>query len=143
MNMMRSIRISEEVWEAIAERGKFGETEDDVLRRVFMIEDNASGTRSPSDARPVRRVGSRSEHFARHPMHTKVYSGEPADRLLVRFSDGGAEEQWDLPTDRSDKSRIREVMNAALRFGEENNASKGQLFAIRKALTDASYHLTK
>ncbi len=35
---MRNIRISEEVWKEIANRGKFGETEDDVLRRVFGIE---------------------------------------------------------------------------------------------------------
>lgn len=35
---MRTIRISEEVWNAIAERGKFGESEDDVLRRVFNID---------------------------------------------------------------------------------------------------------
>ena len=32
---MRHIKLSEEVWQKIAERGQFGETEDDVLRRVF------------------------------------------------------------------------------------------------------------
>ena len=35
---MRTVRISDEVWNAIAQRGKFGETPDDVLRRVFNIE---------------------------------------------------------------------------------------------------------
>ena len=34
---MRTIRISEEVWNEIAKRGKFGETPDDVLRRVFNL----------------------------------------------------------------------------------------------------------
>lgn len=35
---MRVIRISEEVWQAIAERGKFGETPNKVLERVFGLE---------------------------------------------------------------------------------------------------------
>jgi len=34
---MRTIEISDEVWQAIADRGKFGETEEDVLRRVFRL----------------------------------------------------------------------------------------------------------
>ena len=34
---MPTIKVSDEVWEAIAERGKFGETEDDVLRRAFNL----------------------------------------------------------------------------------------------------------
>ncbi len=34
---MRTIKISEEVWNEIAKRGKFGETEDDVLKRIFNI----------------------------------------------------------------------------------------------------------
>ena len=34
---MRTIRISEKVWDEIAKRGKFGETPDDVLRRVFNL----------------------------------------------------------------------------------------------------------
>ena len=36
---MKTIRISEDVWNAMAERGKFGETPDDVLRRVFAIKE--------------------------------------------------------------------------------------------------------
>ena len=34
---MRTIEVSDPVWQEIATRGKFGETEDDVLRRVFEI----------------------------------------------------------------------------------------------------------
>ena len=33
---MRTIRISNEVWDEIAKKGKFGENEDDVLRRQFL-----------------------------------------------------------------------------------------------------------
>lgn len=36
--MTRRINISEEVWAEIAKRGKFGETEDTVLRQVFGLD---------------------------------------------------------------------------------------------------------
>jgi negative regulator of replication initiation len=35
---MRTIRISDEVWTAMAKHGKFGETPDDVFRRILKIE---------------------------------------------------------------------------------------------------------
>ena len=35
---MKTIRISNDVWEAMAKHGKFGETPDDVLRRILKIE---------------------------------------------------------------------------------------------------------
>ena len=35
---MRTIRISEEVWDEIAKRGVFGETPDIVLRRIFGLD---------------------------------------------------------------------------------------------------------
>ena len=34
---MRTIRISQDVWNAMAEQGKFGDTPDDVLRKVFNL----------------------------------------------------------------------------------------------------------
>jgi negative regulator of replication initiation len=37
---MKTIRISDDVWNAMAEYGKFGETPDDVLRRVLKISPN-------------------------------------------------------------------------------------------------------
>src|SRR5213080_3303751 len=59
---MKTIRISEEVWAAMAVRGKFGETPDDVLRRV-LIGDTTTLERSsaPSgghDCTPSRTHGS-------------------------------------------------------------------------------------
>jgi hypothetical protein len=47
---MRTIRISEEVWNEIAKLGKFGETPDDVLRRAFKISDAPAVEQAP----PVR-----------------------------------------------------------------------------------------
>jgi hypothetical protein len=35
VTLIPEVHSSEEVWQAIAERGKFHETEDDVLRRIF------------------------------------------------------------------------------------------------------------
>ena len=35
---MKTIRISDDVWNAMAEHGKFGETPDDVFRRILKID---------------------------------------------------------------------------------------------------------
>ncbi len=138
---MKSIRISDEVWQEIAKRGKFGETEDDVLKRVFKIRPNGpdqdGGLLQPNARTSVR------GHFATDKMHAKVYREGYGRYLKVRFHGSGEEQNFDLPEDRSDKRAIRSALESALNFGEKNNASKGQLFAIRKALTDADYHLTK
>lgn len=37
---MKTIRISDDVWNAMAEHGKFGETPDDVFRRILKIDGN-------------------------------------------------------------------------------------------------------
>lgn len=138
---MRSIRISDEVWQEIAKRGKFGETEDDVLKRVFKIRVN-----DPDQEGGSLRPGSRSAvwgRFATNKMHAKVYveGGEPF--LKIRFHGSGDEHDFDLPNDKSDKPAIRRAMESALEFGDKSGASKGQLYAIRKALTDAEFYLTK
>jgi hypothetical protein len=138
---MRSIRISDEVWQEIAKRGKFGETEDDVLKRVFKIRphgSNQDGELPQPNARASIRGG-----FATDKMHAKVYRQGNGSYLKVRFHGSGQEQNFDLPKDRSDKQALRRALEGALAFGEKNGASKGQLFAIRKALTDEGYHLTK
>ncbi len=132
---MRTIRISDDVWQEIAKRGKFGETEDEVLKRVFRIEsdESAAGIVAPT----------RQSRLGADRMHAKVYHDQNAACLRVHFHGSGAEEKFELPGDRSDKRAIRATLESALDFGERNGASKGQLFAIRKALTEAGYHLTK
>ena len=133
---MRNIRISDEVWEEIAKRGRFGETADDVLMRVFSINPSAGDHRSQLDsgADPSR---------ATDRMHARVY-GEGGDaNLKVRFQGSGEEQHFRLPRDRSDKRTIRAALSKALQFGRKNRASRGQMFAIRKALTETGYHLTK
>ena len=132
---MRSIRISDEVWDEIAKRGKFGETEDDVLRQVFGLNVHA-GEQEPHTAftKPARRRG----RFATNPMHAGVHNGH----LVVSF-ESGAEDRWKLP-ERTDKSEIRRIRAEAVEFALKNGASKpGQTNAVLKALTEADYHLTK
>ena len=130
---MKKIEISDEVWGAIAERGKFGETEDDVLRRVFdlstasqVVQAQRSRPSSPRRRRAVVR------------MHAAVEGGQ----LVVQF-ESGDEDRWPLP-DRSDKASIKRIRDEAVEFALAHEASDpGQTNAVRKALTDTGYHLTK
>ena len=127
---MRTVRISDEVWQEIAKRGQFGETEDDVLRRVFQIKSSVgNGAIQPQPARA--KPGNALHH---------KWDGS---RVTFRFDGGGHEESFELPRDKSNKLAIRQALDSALDFGKRNGASEGQLLAIRKAFTDWGYHLTK
>ena len=66
---MRNIRISEEVWQAIAKEGKFGETEEDVLRRVFKLPSISTGDDDQANLDRGRRlrVSGRRISFATSP----------------------------------------------------------------------------
>jgi hypothetical protein len=64
-----------------------------------------------------------------------------AGRLVVEFV-GGERKEFHLGP-REDKVRIRQTRDAAVGFARENGASLGQENAVKKALTDAGYHLTK
>ena len=140
---MRSIKISELVWKEIAARGKFGETEDDVLRRVFDLppittsEKNASESLStfPTQSAPENRQPRRS--FATQRMSCYV----ARNQLHISFQ-GGTSQDWQLPS-KNNKSEIRTVRDKAVSFAREQGATIGQVNAVKKALTDNGYHLTK
>jgi hypothetical protein len=136
---MRTIRISEPVWQAIAERGNFGETEDDVLRRVFNLPEHGGLRQDAAGHGSIRRGGgsSRRRNFARQRMSASVTGGA----LQVSFAEGEAGE-WSLP-ERSDKLGIRRVRDGAVAFARERGATIGQQNAVKKALTEEGYHLTK
>jgi negative regulator of replication initiation len=130
---VRTIRITDEVWQAIAARGTFGETEDDVLRRFFELEEPAmkrgivTGHRGRGDKR-----------YATKRMSNPVSDGQ----LIVEFEDG-ARQQWSLP-DKDDKEGIRRVRDTAVRWALEQGASDpGQKNAVRKALTNAGYYVSR
>ena len=140
---MKSINVSELVWQAIANRGKFGETEDDVLRRVFNLPENtdpASDHQAPQPSRlPVAsRTRGRRQSFATDKLSSYISSG---NELCVSFASGPSS-SWDLPK-KSDKAAIRVVRDKAISFAERHDATVGQLNAVKKTLTDAGYHLLK
>ena len=118
---MRTIRISNEVWDAIADKGKFGETPDDVLLRVFDI------AKKPNF--------NRSGRIATQRMRAIVQD----NWLFVSFVDGQSEE-WDL-TDANDRNTIRRIRDEATKFAHINNATVGQINAVKKALTEEGYYV--
>lgn len=131
--MRRTISISTEVWNEIAKRGRFGETPDDVLRRVFKLEKKRGpdGGTVPAGFRTRTCVASR-------PLSAKVEKGV----LRLAFADGPSY-RW-LLASRADKDIIRQVRRDAVAWAEENGATNpGQTNAVKKALTDARYYLTK
>ncbi len=139
---MRTIRISEEVWQAIANNGKFGETEEDVLRRVFKLPSTSMRDRTQANLE----VGSRLPHQVssgrrRSFAIQRMASFISKNQLHIEFQDGTSS-SWTLP-DRSDKAGIRELLDKAIEFARRNKASLGQINAVRKTLTSEGYHLTK
>lgn len=138
---MKSISISEPVWQAIASRGKFGETEDDVLRRVFGLPALSGNSYTP--APPVRSSpATRSSAVRRSSFATdKLSSYISGNELRVAFASGPSE-SWKLPQ-KSDKAALRTVRDQATAFAEKHGATLGQVNAVKKALTDSGYHLLK
>ena len=129
----QSINVSQAVWNAIAERGKFGESEDDVLRRVFSLAPNRDAEQS------TRSEGGAKRRLATKRMSTRVGHG----RFVVEFVEDGIREEWELP-DKSDKAAIRSVRDEAVAFALQHGATKpGQTNAVRKKLTENGYYLTK
>jgi len=130
---MRTIRISEEVWEQIAKQGVFGETPDDVLRRVFKLPERYGNTPTHRTRGPK----TRSPNKTQNRMSVWVEN----EQLQVTFQSGNSE-SWDLPP-KYDKDGIRGVRDQAVAFAEMYNATEGQVNAVKKALTDNGYWLTK
>jgi hypothetical protein len=132
---MQDIRVSQEVWDAIAKRGKFGETEDDVLRRVLGV--------APAGAQERGRLaGGRKGRGNIRYATKRMSSRKEGDHLVVEFSDGKAG-RWKLP-DHKDKEGIKRLRETAAAFVVSNGGTDpGQTNAVRKTLTDAGYFLHK
>jgi hypothetical protein len=136
------IEISDEVWNEIAKNGKFGETEDAVLRRLLRIPshgtESSPSPRFPSGIPATRERRSLShQRFATTKMSTYVQKGT----LIVEFATG-SRKSFVLPG-KENKPGIRKSRDEAIEFARQNRASYGQEMAVKKALTEAGYHLTK
>lgn len=139
---MRTINISEPVWKAIADLGKFGETEEDVLRRVFSLPPADNLDTNTSTLHSNRFPQQTRSHSPRRSFATQRMSSYiSGNKLYVSFN-GGSSKDWTLPN-QSDKIGIRTVRDDAVNFARENGASIGQINAVKKALTDSGYHLVK
>ncbi len=126
---MKMIRISEEVWTAIAAQGKFGETEDDVLRRVFKISTNGSPKSDKQYSWKERRAIIRMTQEVR------------ANKLILQF-DSGPRFERTLPV-KNDRQMIRKVRDEAVEFVRSNGGTKGQEHAAIRALTSRGFHVSK
>ena len=139
---MKTIRISDEVWNAIAAVGKFGETEDHVLRRVFKLP--ASGHalrplteehRSPSASESDKQYGWK-ERRATDRMTQNVNGS----KMVLEF-DRGPKFERTLPA-KNDHHAIRKLRDDAVEFVRSNGGTKGQEHAAIKALTSRGYLVT-
>ena len=134
---MRSIRVSDEVWDAIAAKGRFGETEDDVLRRVLGVKGQppTPATRSVTTQTQTQR-GQRSSP----PIANIRMSADVRDNQLIVSFVSGARKNFSLPK-RTDLNGIRQVRAEAVLWARSSGASPGQEDAVKKALTSAGYHI--
>ena len=122
---MKTVRISEDVWNEIAKRGKFGETPDDVLKRVFNIEKTGTDSIITRRKQSTKRIS------------PQIFNGE-----FIVSIEGGASKKWRLPA-KDDKQAIIKLTDEALKFAEQNDATVGQINYVRKRLTDSGYTITK
>lgn len=126
--MVRIIRIDDEVWQAIARKGRFGETANDVLRRVFGLDRENTQVRTKDVSQnTVMHPRRQRRRWATRRMRAMVKDG----KLYVGF-EGGASREWVLPS-QWDKDALRRVTYDALEFAEGNGATNGQL-KLRKLL---------
>ena len=124
---MHHVKLSEEVWQKIAEQGQFGETEDDVLRRVFKL------PAVTAEERHQRRRGGGHRGRGNTRYATQRMSVRVEDKQLVISFEGGASNTWKLPHVRN-KVAIRDMLENAMGFALEHGATDpGQTNTVRKA----------
>ena len=132
---MKTVRVSEDIWGEIAKRGKFGESVDDVLRRVFGLD--SAPEDETSEEQPSAQRTNRRRNRATNRMSSHISNG----RLIVDFASGHHRE-FKTP-DKSDKLGIRRVRDEACAFAEEHGATLGQVNAVKKELTNAGYYVSR
>ena len=127
---MITVKISENSYDAVAEHGKFGDSFDDALRRAL-------GLSLPTSSKQKRSPTGHRQHHATNRMSANVQR----NKLFIEFK-SGAKNEWTLP-ERDDKEGIRRVRDAASEFAKQNDATLGQVNAVKKALTEAGYYVSR
>src|SRR3546814_1778100 len=102
---MHTITVTASVWQAIASRGKFGETEDDVLRRVFSLPAASSpnqlqAAKPESGTSTTRRASGPRRSLATDRMSSYI----SANQLHVSFLSWPSS-SWTLPS-KPDKASL-------------------------------------
>lgn len=128
---MRTIRISEEVWQEIAKRGVFGETPDIVLKRVFEIKQASREATKPILEGQTRALAIDLKASFRRKFKNGYY--------IVGASNGNIFEE--LLPDKSNKEEIRRLTENVRNFTKINGGTIGQINASSKKLTEAGYHI--
>ncbi|HEY2920275.1 MAG TPA: hypothetical protein VGK77_14930 [Candidatus Binatia bacterium] len=136
---MKTIRISDEVWNAIAAVGRFGETEDHVLRRVFKIPAQTQNHRQTTSERRVDE-SDRPFGWKERRANDRMTQAVNGNKLILQF-DSGPKFEKPLPA-KDDYAAVRELRDKAVEFVRSNGGTKGQQHAAIRALTSRGYHVT-
>ena len=138
----RTVTISREVYDYIAERGRFGESVDDVLRRIFSIDaEPPSADGPPSVGRGPSTQPTRVRSAPRPRLAQRRLSARLADGFLVLAFVSGPEDRWRLPA-KDAHNEIARLSIEAQAWAESNGATYGQQKAVHKALTEGGYYNT-
>ena len=121
-----TIRISQDVYDAIAARGAFGETPDDVLRRAFDLAPRAA-------ARRGRRGSVRLTDLDGLPLGIATVVGDKDPRLVVKLR-GAPVAMWRLAG--LDGAGRAEVRRAAVDFARQHGVGRPEAL-IDRALAAA------
>lgn len=129
----RTVQISDVVYEHVATHGKFGESVDDVLRRLLGLDEATSTRHGRSDSSASQ--GRRSRQAT-----TRMSARVEAEQLVVEFR-GGPRRTWRLPASRTGQA-VANLSGEARTWAEAQGATYGQSKAVHKALTNAGFYNT-
>jgi len=118
---MKTVRVSADVWNVVEETGKFGETPDDVLRRLLGLPAKTNMA-VDAEAKPDK------------------ISARVRDRVLRVALEDGVPREWVLP-DKEQTAEIAQTREEALEMLREAGASVRQQAAVKRALTSAGYRM--
>lgn len=140
-DMLRQPMTNEKDLHDIAKRENFGEKKNDVPMRMFELPASSVTRNEIMQERKNISTPSKAKYKSQPFASQRMTLYISRNQFHIEFQDGGSR-SWTLP-DPKDKVGIREILYKAIAFAKEHRASRGQINAVRKKLTDEGYHLTK